>query len=157
MKELKLDYLIAYFDGIHSFLEPNFVFVLSGYKSIGESMVLLHSEGISTLITTPSWDVKRAKQNSTSTNIIGTDNLINILKQLLDSKKIDLVKVGFIGLNSLKQSGYSKLSFHFRNQLNHVDNHFLELTSCKNDQEIKRAMKATWIAERGYEKLLEVA
>lgn len=157
MKDLDLDYLVAYFDGIHSFLEPNLVFLLTGFKSIGESMVLLQSDGVTTLITTPSWDAERAKTNSNVSTVLPTDDLVNTFKGLMELAKAGPDKIGFIGLKSIRQSSYSELSSYFKNQLNLLDEHFVDLTACKTESELIKARKATWIAERGYEKMLEIA
>jgi Xaa-Pro aminopeptidase len=157
MNEMNLEYLVAYFEGSHSFLEQNLVFLLSDFKSMGESLIMLHVSGASTLIATPSWDAKRAKENSKSKDVIATDDLIGTFNGVLESRKIDLKKVGFIGFNSMKQSAFSKFSNIFNDAFNFYDEDFLKLTSCKSEQEIERAKKATWIAERGYEKMLEAA
>ncbi|WP_102348859.1 M24 family metallopeptidase [Bacillus sp. Marseille-P3661] len=157
MKEKQLDYLFVYFNGLHSFLEPNQVFLLSGFKSIGECMLIVSAKGESTLIVSPSWDVERAKETSKTTNVVGTDHLVSTFIDLLTTENALFTTTGFIGIDSINPESYSRISAYFSNEINEVTDDFKSLTDTKSDEEIENARKATWIAERGYEKVLEIA
>lgn len=157
MNEKKLDYLFVYFNGLHSFLAPNFVFLLSGFKSIGECLLVLDADGDSTLIVTPSWDVDRAIRKSNSMKVIGTNDLVSSLKEIVESKKITNKNSGYIGLEHMTPNSFDKVSSILSQKINDVTEDFIDFSRIKSEQEIENARKATWIAERGYEKVLEVA
>lgn len=157
MQERNLECLIAYSNGIHSLLESNAVVFLSDFKSLGQSMVLLRSDGTSTLLLTPAWDTQRAVKRSTATQTLGTDNLMKTFRELGEAENLFSRHVGFIGCDGLNQADYTLFSSLFKTGLNRVDEMFLDLTQSKSESEINRTQKATWIAERGYEKMLEVA
>ncbi|MGG0717015.1 Xaa-Pro peptidase family protein [Robertmurraya massiliosenegalensis] len=157
MVEQNLDYVVAYFNGVHTFLEPNFNLQLSGFKSIGESAVILSKSGETTLITTPSWDVERAKRDSSTTHVVGTYDLVEALTEKLQAYAKSPEKIGFIGLDRMNTGNYYKVSRLFNEGINNVTNDFKGIADVKTDKEIESARKATWIAERGFEKLLEVA
>src|SRR5436190_347289 len=62
MKEEKLDLLIAVHDGGHFIEKPNPVMVLSGFKSLATTAVLLFADGEMEIIVTPHWDAERASE-----------------------------------------------------------------------------------------------
>jgi Xaa-Pro dipeptidase len=157
MNEKKLDYLFVYFNGLHSFLEPNFVFLLSGFKSIGECLLVVEADGYSTLFVTPAWDVERAMKQSNTTKVIGTNDLVSSIREMVELKKVTNSYSGFIGLEQMTPTRFEKVSSMLNKTINDVTNHFKDFSRIKSVQEIENARKATWIAERGYEKVLEVA
>ena len=54
--------LVALSNGHNSFLESNAIFVLAGFRAIGESALVVDTEGSATLIVTPAWDAQRARE-----------------------------------------------------------------------------------------------
>ncbi|WP_102348816.1 M24 family metallopeptidase [Bacillus sp. Marseille-P3661] len=153
MDDLQIDCLVAYFDGIHTFLEPNFVFMLSGFKPLSECMYLLYSDGTSKLIITPEWDANRAGERE----VIGTNDLMGTFLEGVKNKEISLEKTGFVGLHSLSLKSYRRFHEVIGNDIKQVDQTIINICATKTTTELQLAEKATWIAERGYERLLEVA
>src|SRR5688572_31202258 len=70
MREAKLDAIVAVHDGAHFIEKPNPVTVLTGFKSLGPAAAILRSDGTSTLIVTPAWDVERAGEQAPHTRLI---------------------------------------------------------------------------------------
>jgi hypothetical protein len=60
MTEHGLDLIVAVHDGAHFIETPNPVLVLSGFKSLGPTAVVLPRDGEASLIVTPAWDAERA-------------------------------------------------------------------------------------------------
>src|SRR5215813_2940965 len=84
MKEEKLDLLIGVHDGGHFIEKPNPVMVLSGFKSLGTTAVMIYADGEMEIIVTPHWDAERAKEACpTATRVIGaSDVLDSVLTQI---------------------------------------------------------------------------
>src|SRR5262249_61493515 len=59
MIEHGLDLVVAVHDGAHFIETPNPVFVLSRFKSLGPTAVVLPRDSEATLIVTPAWDSER--------------------------------------------------------------------------------------------------
>ena len=53
MEEQGIDLLLGFHDGAHFIEKPNAVMVLSGFKSIGQAMVILPRDDGATLVVTP--------------------------------------------------------------------------------------------------------
>lgn len=150
-----LDALVAVNFGQNSFLESHAVFVLSGVRPIGESAVLVERDGHSTLIFTPAWDAERVKELSRTTKTIGTNDLPEALDTVLREQHIDLQKCVTVGLSVLGQGLAHRIEELLGGKARANDNFVRELARLRNPQELAAAEKATWIAERGYERLLE--
>jgi Xaa-Pro aminopeptidase len=157
MERLNLNYLVAYFNGIHSFLEANYVFLLSDFKSVGESMAILNREGKITLMTTPSWDGVRARFRTIVDRVVATDHLLDTFQEFLLSVKPDPNQIGFIGLDTINKFYFSELSVYLNGCVKQVDSYLTDALATKSKKELARAKKAVEIAEQGYQKMLEVA
>ena len=157
LQDEALDGLIAASNGLNNFLESNAVYVLSGVRPIGESAVVLDREGSSTLIVTPAWDEERAARLSRTTRTIGTNDLAAALGSAVKSAPPGYVAHGvdqsFLAGAGGRQSHragarlFPKLADEFAR----------ELAKIRTAGELAAAERATWIAERGYERVLEYA
>src|SRR5262245_11306735 len=87
MREAGIQLLIAYGTGNHSFQAMNPGWYASGFKQMGKHMaVLIPESGDLTLVMTPAWDVRRAKERATAiSNIVATDD-----ESFLDTVKHEL-------------------------------------------------------------------
>jgi Xaa-Pro dipeptidase len=150
-----LDALVAVNFGQNSFLESHAVFVLSGVRPIGESAVVVDRDGHSTLIVTPAWDAERAKELSRTSKTIGINDLAETLDTLLRERRIDRQKCVTVGLSVLGQGLAHRIEQILGGKARANDNFLRELARLRNPQELAAAQKATEIAERGYERLLE--
>ena len=60
MDRAGLDALIAVSGDVHAFQQPNAVMLLTGFRAIGMSYVVLRSDGELTLTVSPAWEADRA-------------------------------------------------------------------------------------------------
>jgi Xaa-Pro dipeptidase len=152
-----LDGLIAASNGLNNFLESNAVYVLSGMRPLGESAIVLDRDGRSTLIVTPAWDAERASALSTTDETIATDNLASALTDVVKNYRLDIAKTISVGLSLLGQGLVGRIASALGGLPKAEDELARDLARVRTAEELASAERATWIAERGYERLLEFA
>jgi Xaa-Pro dipeptidase len=152
-----LDGLIAVSNGLNNFLESNAVYVLSGVRPIGESAVVLDRDGQSTLIVTPAWDGERAASISSTEQTIGTDDLAAALKDTAAKYHLDMARTISVGLSLLGQALAARIGAGLGTPPKPADELARDLARVRTAEELEAAEHATWIAERGYERVLEFA
>jgi Xaa-Pro dipeptidase len=152
-----LDGLIAASNGLNNFLESNAVYVFSGVRPIGESAVVLDRDGASTLIVTPAWDETRAAAASSTDRTIGTDDLAATLKSVVGTHRLDLSRTVSVGLSLLGAALVDRIASALGALPKAADELARDLARVRSPEELQSAERATWIAERGYERLLEYA
>jgi Xaa-Pro aminopeptidase len=152
-----LDGLIALSNGLNNFLESNAVYVLAGVRPIGASAVVLDRDGRSTLIATPAWDEARAAAASSTDRTIGTDDLAATLKSVVGSHRLDLSRSISVGLSLLGAALVDRIGSALGALPKAADELARDLARVRTPEEFQAAERATWIAERGYERLLEYA
>jgi Xaa-Pro dipeptidase len=157
LQENALDGLIAASNGMNSFLESNAVFVLSGVRPIGESALVLDRDGRSTLIVTPAWDGERAAAQSLTDDTIGTDDLASVLAGVIKTHRLDLAHAVSVGVSLLGQGLVDRIAKALGVVPPAADELARDLARIRSADELAAAEHATAIAERGYERLLEVA
>ena len=157
LAEQRLDGLIAASNGLNNFLEANAVFVLSGVRPMGESAVVLDRDGRATLIVTPAWDEPRAASLSATERTVGTDDLAATLKGVVGSHRLDLSRTLSAGLSMLGAALHDRIAVALGGLPAPADELARELARIRTPEELAAAERATWIAERGYERLLEYA
>jgi len=157
LAEQRLDGLIAASNGLNNFLEANAVFVLSGVRPMGESAVVLDRDGRATLIVTPAWDEPRAASLSATERTVGTDDLAAALKGVVGSHRLDLSRTLSAGLSMLGAALHDRIAVALGGLPAPADELARELARIRTPEELAAAERATWIAERGYERLLEYA
>jgi Xaa-Pro dipeptidase len=157
LAEQKLDGLIAASNGLNNFLESNAVFVLSGVRPIGESAVVLDRDGRSTLIVTPAWDEERAASLSVTERTIGSDDLAAALKSVVGTHRLDVSRSVSVGLSLLGAALYDRIVVAHGVLPKAADELARDLARIRTAAELADAEHATWIAERGYERVLEFA
>jgi Xaa-Pro dipeptidase len=155
--EQKLDGLVAFNDGQNSFLDSNAVYVLSGVRPLGESAVVVARDGTSTLIVTPSWDGERATAASQTDATVATDDLPGTLRQTLATHALDKAKCATIALSKQSRRLAAAVNGFFAQPLQAADALASTIARVRSPDELAAARRATWIAERGYERLLEAA
>jgi len=151
------DGLIAASNGLNNFLDANAVYVLSGVRPIGESAVVLDRDGRSTLIVTPAWDEERAASVSATDQTIGSDDLAASLQKVADKHRLDLTRTLSVGLTLLGQGLFDRIASSLGTLPKAADELTRDLACVRNADELAAAQRATAIAERGYERLLECA
>jgi Xaa-Pro aminopeptidase len=150
-----LDALVAVNFGQNSFLESHAVFVLSGVRPVGESAVVIDRGGRSTLIVTPAWEGERAAGLSRTTKTIGTDDLAGALAAVVREHDVDPQKTLTVGLSVLGQGLAQRIEQVLGGKARADENFVRELARLRSPQELAAAQKATEIAERGYQHMLD--
>ncbi len=157
MERIGLDALIAVCGNVHEFQRPNAVHLLSGFRAIGDSFVVLTADATSTLVVSPAWEVERAAARSRATHTSATDDFRAALAETIDALALPRSRLGFAGLGSLSYSDARWLAGKLGGPPCNSDGAFLRVTRSKSAEEIARAERATRIAEQGYEQLLRIA
>lgn len=152
-----LDGLIAGSNGLNNFLESNAVYVLSGVRPIGESAVVLARDGRSTLIVTPGWDGERAAALSSTDETIATDDLPAAVAGVVEKHHLDMERTISVGLSLLGYALAARIGDSLAGLPKPADELARELARVRTSEELAAAEHAAWIAERGYDHLLQFA
>ena len=150
-----LDGLVAVNYGHNSFLELHAVFVLSGVRPVGESAVVVDRSGNSTLIVTPAWDRDRASSIARTRKTVATDDLPAALAAAVAEHRLGADKTMTVGLSTLAQGLVKRIEQAIGGKTRPNELYIRELARIRSAEELEDARKATWIAERGYERMLE--
>jgi Xaa-Pro aminopeptidase len=152
-----VDLLIACSNGLQMPDRPDPVVHLSGYRSLGESFVLLRRDGVSKLIISPAADVERAEAWKGPHTCIATDDLAGTLAREFERCKPAAGRVAIVGLDALPHILAERLlAIHEGANLS-FDAAFYDANGRKTSAEIARARRAAEIAEQGLVRLLELA
>jgi Xaa-Pro aminopeptidase len=157
LQDEALDGLIAASNGLNNFLESNAVYVFSGVRPIGESAVVIDRDGRSTLIVTPSWDGERASALSSTDATIATDDLAAALAGTVKEYRLNLNRTVSVGLSFLGQGLVARIGAAMDALPKPADELARDIARVRSAEELAAAERATWIAERGYERLMEFA
>jgi Xaa-Pro dipeptidase len=157
LRERGLDGLALFNNGQNSFLESNAVFVLSGVRPLGESAVIVARDGASSLIVTPAWDGERASGLSRTARTIGADDLPQALAAALRRHGLDWRKTATVGLGTLGLGLARALEASLGPPPAAHDGFTRDLARVRTEEELQASRHASWIAERGYERMLEFA
>jgi len=157
LQDQALDGLIAASNGLNNFLDSNAVYVLGGVRPIGESAVVLDRDGSSTLIVTPAWDGERAAALSSTDRTIATDDLAATLSSAVRTHRLDMSRTLSVGLSLLGRGLLDRIASALGTLPKAADELARDLARVRTAEELAAAERATWIAERGYERLLEYA
>ncbi len=157
LADAALDGVIAASNGLNNFLESNAIYVFSGVRPIGESAVVLDRDGRSTLIVTPAWDEERAAALSATDRTVGTDDLVAALKDAVGAHRLDLSRSVSVGLSLLGAALHDRIAAALGALPQAADELARDLARVRTPEELADAERATWIAERGYQRVLEYA
>ena len=157
MEEQGIDLLLGFHDGAHFIEKPNAVMVLSGFKSIGQTMVILPRDDGATLVVTPTWDAERASESCPAMRSIGTDDVVNALKAYLQRHHVPSSRVGTAGLAGMPWRIGEQLSAMLQGEARSMDRMVFGNARRKTSAQVSNARTATRIAEKGYERLLQTA
>ncbi len=157
LEDHALDGLIAGSNALNNFLDSNAVYVFSGVRPIGESAVVLDRDGHSTLIVTPRWDEERAAALSSTDRTIGADDLVAALQSVVGRHGLDLSRTLSVGISLLGKALVGRIASSLGTLPKAADELARDFARVRTAEELKAAEHATWVAERGYERLLEYA
>jgi Xaa-Pro aminopeptidase len=156
MNEEKLDLLIGVHDGGHFIETPNPVMVLSGFKSLSTTAVLLYADGEMEIIVTPHWDSERAAEAAPKARVIGANDVVDGALTQINKNAPDNAIIGTSGLRALPYHIASRLAAAFPGARS-ADKLVFDAARTKTSLEIMNARAAARIAERGYQRLIEIA
>jgi Xaa-Pro aminopeptidase len=152
-----IELLIGFHDGAHFIEKPNAVMVLSGFKALGQAMVVLPREGRATLVLTPPWDTERAADFCPELDIVGVDDLLEALTARFARNPIPASTVGTAGLLGMPWRVEERLRALLGGEARTLDRMVFGRAGRKTADQISNARRAAQIAERGYERLLQIA
>jgi Xaa-Pro aminopeptidase len=147
-----VELLIAVSSGFRPFDLPDPVSFLSGYQSLGESLFALHADGAARLIVSPAWDAARVRAYAPGLAPVATDDLVAALGADPAGKKLALA-----GRGAASPKLAARLDAAARPQILEFDAALYAASGRKTDGEIENARQATAIAERGFERMLDIA
>jgi len=150
-----LDVLVAIHDGAHFIETPNPVTVLSEFKSIGPTVVVVRPQGQRILAVSPAWDALRATDTCPPMKVIAADDVVEVVAMLLSAGEGGRAKAGIAGLSALP-SALAKRLLEVIPNARPADAVVFGATAAKTTDEIAHAREATRIAELGYQHLLDI-
>jgi Xaa-Pro dipeptidase len=148
-----IDLLVAASHARHSLVASDPATHLSGFRSLGESVVLLRRDGTSVLVASPASDGERAVAQSLTTSVIATDDLAAAVATALVN--LGASRVAVAGIAALPHRIAERLIAAIGRPAVPFEKTFIAITGPKTAREIERAREAVAIAERGFEYLLE--
>lgn len=156
MKAEGLEMVIAFSNAAHHIEKPEAIALLSGLKPMGPSAVVLEVGGNASLIVTPAWDAPRAARISHTQSSAATDDLGEALSAMLKGKLPPVDRIGVVALDVMAQSLAAQVLDLLGGEPKNAGKLIFGTASIKTDEEMEYAIKATEIAERGYEHMLEI-
>jgi Xaa-Pro dipeptidase len=157
MERAGLDAVIAVCGDVHGFQTPNAVMLLSGFRSTGDSYVVLRKDGETTLVVSPAWEADRAAARSYTMHNDATNDIRSSLTASIEQLALPNARVGIVGLYTLGYANALWLMQMLRGRGHRFDFEFLAATRQKSASEIANAERATHIALQGYDLLLSLA
>lgn len=147
---LDADHLLCLSDGVHSYLHPNPVFLLTGFKSVGPSAVLVGRNDGLTLLVAPTWDEGRARAT------------VGSLGDAMGCEDVGIAAAGILSGASGRTAvaGIDAVPERTRGAIEAVtdvvqaDAELFAAAGAKTPGELELARRATAIAEEAFEQIL---
>lgn len=152
-----IDLLLGVHDGTHFGGSLNAMMMLSGFRSMGDSVAMVERDGAASLMVSPAWEAERAAESATHMNVTGVDDLLSALKAEVAKRGIAPSRVGIAGLSVLPWEQAKRISALFGDKAKAADTMIVRHARAKTDEEVGYAREATVIAEKGYARMLELA
>ena len=152
-----IDTLVAVSPARHAMARPDAATHLSGYRSLGESALVLHGDGDRRLFITPSLDEERARVRLPDADIVPSDDLAASLKQHLAAHGNRVGRAATTGLATLPHAFAARVAALVGEDAPAYDDAVFAVTAPKTDAEIDCARRAAQIAEQGFAHLLQIA
>lgn len=157
MAKRGVDALAAFSTTGHAMGNTNAVRVLTGYKNMGDAVVILDKESEPTVVVSPAWDGDRAIEQAEGARVIPTDDFTGAVKNEFDRKTGAPRQIGVSGLDSLPQRIAGPLREAWANRMQPMDDEILRAGRCKTPAEIERAREVAAMAEKVFDRLLDFA
>lgn len=153
----RIDLLIAASSGLHSLDRPDPVCYLTGYRSIGESLFLLFQSGAAILIVSPVADAERVASRYTASASLATDDVFEAMQATLAGHHATAPSIAVVNIATLPYRLAQRIFSLAGSAMRNFDGALYCAGGPKTVDEIEHARKATVIAEKAFERLLEIA
>ena len=150
-----IDLLIAASTGLHTLDRADPVAYLTGYRSVGESIFLLYRSGDATLIVSPAADAERLASRYTASAGLATNDLVGSVEKIISAHPAQ--SVATVNFNPLPYRIAEELLPLCGAAPRPFDDILYTIAGRKTKAGIERARIATSIAEKGFDRLLEIA
>lgn len=130
------------------------VFHLTGYRGVGECLAVLRRGEQPLLIVTPEWEVERAQLRAKGWTVRGAESLPQAVAAFFP-KGLPAGKTATVNLGRLPASISKQLSA-LVGDAKPLDKQLEKTLMVKTADEIEHARQATAIAEKGFERMLQV-
>lgn len=152
-----IDLLIATSNGFHTLDKPDPVAHLSGYRCLAEGLLLVPRDETAVLIVSPATDAERVATRCSAPRCIATDDLAITLAEELRARNLRPTQISTAGFESLPYKLAARLLSLVGEDSRSFDNTLYSINPRKTSGEIERARRATAIAEKGLDRLIEFA
>lgn len=156
LAERDLDALIAFSRADHHVDWGDAVMLLTGMKPLGPSLAVLPQRGDPRLVVTPGWDAYRAGRTARTRHVHAAahaDAALDLCLGLLD----DGARVAAVDLGTMPHAYAAGVRRRLDGRLTDLDSEVYALATCKTDEEIAFARRATQISEDCLEFLIRTA
>ena len=154
MKKEGVELLFGFHDNGHFIEKPNPVMLLAAFKSLGNCMVALHTDGEVKLMVEPAWDAERAQEKVPGA--VGTDDLLAGLAKVLERRNLPAAKIAVAGLGGMPAAFENAVRKLIGGEPKVFDSIVLRECRRKTEEEIGKARKAAKIAEETQEYMLSI-
>jgi Xaa-Pro dipeptidase len=152
-----VDLLVASSSGFHTLEKADAVTHLCGYRSLGESFLLIHRGGNVKLYVSPASDAERVGIHYSMSEWSAIDDVGGTLASCLLHPSLKTSRVATVGFDSLPYQIAECVLAAAGGDTLEFDSIFYAATPQKTETEIQRAIQATTIAEKGFDLLIDLA
>lgn len=149
--------LVLYSDAVHSFIELDPVWYLTGLRAIGPSGLVIADGLDPVLFITPSWDLARAKEVAAAAGIetrAADDGLLGALAAAARGAGLAAASLGVVGAERLTAVTKAAFDDAVGAGWADFDQPAREVAMVKDTAEQELVRRASWIAEEGYRQAL---
>lgn len=151
-----VDLFAAFTASGHNMGATNSTRVLSGFKNMGDSCVLLDADGERTVIVAPSWDAERAREQAPGCTIIASDDLAGAVVKAAN-RRGRTRRIGVDGLSTLAHRRVAPIQAEWGDRVVQMNGTMQRAGARKTPDEIRLAREVAALAEKIFDRLLEVA
>jgi Xaa-Pro dipeptidase len=148
--------LILYSDAVHSFIQLDPVWYLTGLRAIGPSALVIADDRDPVLLVTPAWDLPRAAESATAAGIEAraADDLFAAVAAAAGEAGLAAPALGVAGAERLTAVTMAGLDGAVGTGWTDFDQPVREVAMVKDAAEQEMVRRASWIAEEGYRQAL---
>ncbi len=153
MADEGVERLAAFSTEWHSFQGTNPVRVLTGFKNMGDAVVILDQGGGRNLIVSPAWDGARATEQAVGCKVNATDDFAPAVARALGGS----ARIGLAGLDDMPERIAGPIRQASAGRALDMTEAMVRAGRCKTTEEIAKAREVAVIAEKVFDRLVECA